>query len=69
MYANYDLEAIVVSFLEVKEGNKPFFMKRKFKNEAVAKIFVEKLLNSDRKVANVQFKINYNVNGKEAQYE
>lgn len=69
LHADYQLEAIIVTFLEVKEGGKPFFMKRKFKDEMRAKQFIFDLLNSDRKVANIQFKTNYNVNGKEAQYE
>lgn len=65
MNISYDLEACVVTFLEVKEGDKPFFMKRKFKEEVRAKQFIFDLMNSSRKVANVQFKINYNVNKEE----
>lgn len=68
-HVHYELEACVITFLEVKEGTKPFFMKRKFKDEMKAKQFVFDLLNSDRVVANIQFKTNYNVNKKEAQYE
>lgn len=68
-HVHYELEACVITFLEVKEGTKPFFMKRKFKDEMKAKQFVFDLLNSNRIVANIQFKTNYNVNKKEAQYE
>ena len=57
----YELEKVIVTFLEVKEGDKPFFMKRPFKNKERARKFVSDLLGSDRKIANIQFKINYNV--------
>lgn len=61
MNISYNLEACIVTFLEVKEGDNPFFMKRKFKDEARAKQFIYDLMNSSRKVANVQFKINYQI--------
>lgn len=61
MNISYNLEACIVTFLEVKEGDKPFFMKRKFKEECRAKQFILDLMNSNRKVANVQFKTNYNI--------
>ena len=65
MNISYNLEACIVTFLEVKESGEPQFMKKRFKQEARAKQFIFDLMNSSRKVANVQFKINYNVKKEE----
>lgn len=59
MNYNKKLDAIVITWLEVKE-DKPLFQKRVYKNIDMAKEYLQRMFeNKKEKISNVQVKVCY----------
>lgn len=60
-----ELKKALVSFVEVKPDGTPFFMTRAFKEEERAKTACSTLLNSGRKVSDLELKLIFKVKKEE----
>lgn len=56
-----ELKKALLSFVEVKPDGTPFFMTRTFKEEERARIACSTLLNSGRKVSDLELKLIFKV--------